>query len=82
MLHLRPSHPEWVRRTERLSITDFISLRRESGLLALLCLQARRRLGDMDDSNDSLSVSPDGRWILYTQADADNADIMLVENFR
>jgi len=31
---------------------------------------------------DSLSVSPDGRWILYTQADPDSANIMLVENFR
>ena len=31
---------------------------------------------------DSLSVSPDGRWILYTQREPDSADIMLVENFR
>jgi len=28
-----------------------------------------------------LSVSPDGRWILYTQEDV-NSDIMLVDNFR
>ena len=42
-----------------------------------------RQIFEVDKSfQDSLSVSPDGRWILYTQADPDNADIMLVENFR
>jgi hypothetical protein len=29
-----------------------------------------------------LSVSPDGRWILYAQADTLSSNIMLVENFR
>jgi Tol biopolymer transport system component len=28
-----------------------------------------------------LAISPDGRWLLYTQADSAEADIMLVENF-
>ena len=32
--------------------------------------------------DDSLSVSPDGRWILYTQMDEMTQDIMLVENLR
>ena len=42
-----------------------------------------RRISEVEkDFDDSLSVSPDGRWLLYTQADEDNADIMLVENFR
>jgi hypothetical protein len=31
---------------------------------------------------DALSVSPDGRWLLYAQQDQENTDIMLVENFR
>ena len=29
-----------------------------------------------------LAVSPNGRWILYSQVDQDISDIMLVENFR
>ncbi len=30
----------------------------------------------------SFAVSPDGQWLLYTQADQSAADLMLVENFR
>jgi hypothetical protein len=29
-----------------------------------------------------LTVFPDGRWVLYAQADQSISDIMLVENFR
>ena len=33
-------------------------------------------------SMPAFAVSPDDRWILYSQVDVDNADIMLVDNFR
>jgi hypothetical protein len=29
-----------------------------------------------------MAVSPDERWVLYTQEDQRSSDIMLVENFR
>jgi Tol biopolymer transport system component len=32
--------------------------------------------------NSGLAVSPDGRWVLYSQIDQGGSDIMLVENFR
>jgi hypothetical protein len=31
---------------------------------------------------DTLSVSADGRWLLYSQVEEENSDVMLVENFR
>jgi Tol biopolymer transport system component len=34
------------------------------------------------DVGGGLAVSPDGRWILYSQVDGQGGDILLVENFR
>jgi hypothetical protein len=44
--------------------------------------KARKMFDTEQHHNNGLSVSPDGRWILYTQIDRPNSDIMLVENFR
>ena len=41
-----------------------------------------RKIFELDKEYDNgLSVSPDGRWILYTLAE-ENSDIMLVDHFR
>ena len=36
----------------------------------------------LDTSRLQVAVSPDGGWVLYTQEDQREADLMLVENFR
>ena len=30
---------------------------------------------------DGISVSPDGKWLLYTQVDTASSELMLVDNF-
>jgi Tol biopolymer transport system component len=45
-----------------------------------------RRIMDVDQDfnsrNGGLSVSPDGRWVLYAQVDDVSSDIMVVDHFR
>jgi serine/threonine protein kinase len=42
-----------------------------------------RKVSELDkETVNGLSVSPDGRWILYTQGEESNANIMLVDHFR
>jgi len=44
--------------------------------------QARQIFKADKDLSEGMSVSPDGRYMLYSQIDESNADIMLVNNFR
>ena len=37
---------------------------------------------DLPPNYGTLAISPDGRWILYSQIDHQGSDIALVENFR
>jgi hypothetical protein len=37
---------------------------------------------NLDWANQVISVSPDERWILYTQIDQAGSNLVLVENFR
>jgi len=41
-----------------------------------------RPIFELDNFYSGLSVSPDGRWILYSQESDVNSDIMLVDHFR
>ena len=40
-----------------------------------------QRIASFDTAPDALTVSPDGRWILYGKYEAGPTNLMLVENF-
>jgi|SRR5882724_10507844 len=53
-----------------------------SATLAYATKRIRRVFEIQKDFAMGLSVSPDGRWILYSQVGEVNSDIMLVDHFR
>ncbi len=40
-----------------------------------------RPIFEVEKDFDSLSISPDGRWIMYSLVGDENSDIMLVDHF-
>ncbi len=60
---------------------------RPDGTPAAEGLRVRQRpLRDLAEiaktDHSGLTVSPDGRWVVYDQQDAYGSDLVLVENFR
>jgi hypothetical protein len=49
--------------------------------LDLSTLKTRPVLRTGRPASLGLAISPDGRWLLYSQTDAFDADLILVENF-
>jgi Tol biopolymer transport system component len=37
---------------------------------------------DLNTTDGYFDISPDGTWLLYSQSEASESDIMLIENFR
>jgi len=62
-------------KAESHSAIEFFSF--DTGQVNQIAALEKRILG-----GPSLSVSSDGRWILFAQIDRNDSDLMLVENFR
>ena len=74
-----------------LSATGIYLLRRDSSRLEFYPFGAERPTRSLEfprgvrfgsRRSRQMALSPDGRWILYTQADRVESDLVLMENFR
>ena len=68
--------PDGIYILRRGGIVDFLSF--ATGKLS----QAAEGLGDQHNDVHEISVSPDGRWLLYTRHDRLESTIQVVEGFR
>jgi Tol biopolymer transport system component len=82
---ISPNWSTWAVRPEGIY---FVGDGKDSGLvLRVYDFTTRKvsqvaRLGKGLVAGGGLSISPDGRWVLYSRIDHSSSNIMLVENFR
>jgi hypothetical protein len=68
----------WISRARCTRVMQFYNFRNRRSTIVHEFPQGT----NLNGGGTSMSVSPDGRWILYTQLDQVGSNLVLVENFQ